>query len=391
MGQRIEAKDVAIGQTVKDVEDGARYLRTDGSWRGVTIRGELTGSVLLDRTMARKSLELVATVEPAPAGKRAAELADSVAEIVANVLDFPARDSDLGLCNVLVDNERGRIVSGVPYDVYSALPGENYSALKMLKRSPLHYRHALENKTTSDALSLGTAAHCAVLEPERFADEFVAWESTTKTGRMSPRTGEKWDAFVAAAEANGQTVITADEMEKARTIAAAVRGNPDAMKYLQTGHPEVSMEWTRGGHKCRGRVDWLTTLDGADVVVGLKTSRDCRPREFGRQSYDLAYHWQWAYYHDGFEAITCRRPFMVEIVVESAAPHAVAVYIIGEAVMTQGRDEYEAALEELAECRASGVWPGPVQGEQELVLPPWAYGEGYGVEIKDADDAGDAA
>lgn len=380
MGQRINAADVAIGQTVKDVDDGARYLRTDGSWRGVTSRGELTGSVLVDRTMSRKTLELVATVEPTPAEKRAAELVDEVAAIVAesaNVLDFPApKDSDLGLCNVLVENDRGRIVAGVPYEVYSKLPGENVSKLKELRRSPLHYRHACDNpREPSKAMVLGTAAHCATLEPERFGAEFAVYGGAV-------RRGKEWDAFSADAQVRGLTVITADERDTALAIAAAVRACPEAMKYLATGHPEVSMEWTRNGHKCRGRVDWLTTLDGADVVVGLKTSRDCRPREFGRQSADLAYHWQWAFYKDGFEAITGRTPYMVEIVVESAAPHAVAVYIIGEAVMTQGRDEYEAALEELAECRASGVWPGPVQGEQELVLPDWAYGEGYEVELK---------
>lgn len=368
MGQRINAADVAIGQTVKDIDDGARYLRVGASWCGVTTRGEITGPVFAGEAMACKTLELVATVEPE---KRAAELVDQVAAIVAesNVLDFPARDSDLGLCNVLVENERGRIVAGVPYEVYSALPGENVSKLKELRRSPLHYRHACDNpREPSKAMALGTAAHCATLEPGRFIDEFVVWTG----GR---RAGKAWESFLEDADREGMTVLTEDEHATALAIAAAVRSNPEAMKYLQTGHPEVSMEWTRNGHKCRGRVDWLTTLDGADVVVGLKTSRDCRPREFGRQSADLAYHWQWAFYRDGFEAVTGRMPFMVEIVVESAAPHAVAVYAIGEAVMSQGQDEYESALEELAECRASGVWPGPVTGEIELELPGWAYPE----------------
>jgi hypothetical protein len=72
--------------------------------------------------------------------------------------------------------------------------------------------------------------------------------------------------------------------------------------------------------------------------------------------------------------------------VESTPPHAVAVYIIGEGVMTQGRDEYTAALDELGECQRAGVWPGPVQGEQELVLPAWAYGDGYDVTVTPIDE-----
>ena len=123
----------------------------------------------------------------------------------------------------------------------------------------------------------------------------------------------------------------------------------------------------------KGRVDWLTVVDGCDVVVGLKTTRDLRPREFAAQAARLCYHWQWAFYYDGFERITGRKPAMVEIVVESAAPHAVAVYTIGEIVLDLGRDEYREALAQFAECERTGVWPGPVVGERALVLPAWAY------------------
>lgn len=279
------------------------------------------------------------------------------------------------------EDGKGRMVEGIPFDLYCQLPGINVSSLKEMNRSPLHYRHAkMHPRVPSRAMVLGTAAHCATLEPDRFAAEFVAWTG----GR---RAGKEWDAFVAHAELDGLTVITTDEMGAARAIAAAVRANPDAAKYLASGSPEVSMVWEARGFQCRGRVDWLTEIDGCDVLVGLKTTRDCRPREFSRQAAQLAYHWQWAYYHDGFKAITGRTPYMVEIVVESAAPHAVVVYSIGEAVMCQGRDEYTAALGELGECQRVGVWPGPVVGEQELVLPAWACGEGYEVTVTDAEEA----
>jgi exodeoxyribonuclease VIII len=277
------------------------------------------------------------------------------------------------------EDGRGRLVEGIPFDLYCALPGVNVSSLKEMHRSPLHYRHAkLNPRAPSKAMALGTAAHCATLEPDRFAAEFAAWTG----GR---RAGKEWDAFVAHAESDGLTVITSDEMAAALAIAAAVRACPDAAKYLASGSSEVSMVWDARGFLCRGRVDWLTEVDGCDVLVGLKTTRDCRPREFGRQSANLAYHWQWAFYRDGFEAVTGRAPFMVEIVVESTPPHAVAVYIIGEGVMCQGRDEYTAALDELGECQRVGVWPGPVTGEQELTLPAWAMGEEYEVTISDAE------
>jgi hypothetical protein len=50
---------------------------------------------------------------------------------------------------------------------------------------------------------------------------------------------------------------------------------------------------------------------------------------------------------------------MVEIVVESAPPHAVVTYIIPEDAILQGRDEYEKLLEVLQRCERTGEWRGP--------------------------------
>lgn len=282
----------------------------------------------------------------------------------------------------LESNPLGRIVANVPFGNYRAAAGVNVSSLKELNRSPLHFKHARENpRPTSAAMSLGTAAHCATLEPERFEDLFAVW-----TGGI--RRGKEWDTFKADAEVRGVSVLTEDERDDAIAIAAAVRGCPEAMVYLRHGHAEVSMAWhdAEAETACKGRVDWLTTLDGGDVVVGLKTTRDLRPRKFAAQAADLCYHWQWAFYCDGFERITGRMPLVVEIVVESAAPHAVAVYRIPEHVLERGRQEYRAALVQLAQCEASGVWPGPVVGEVEFDLPAWAYPADE-MTIEDAEDA----
>lgn len=283
----------------------------------------------------------------------------------------------------LESTKAGRIVAGVDFDLYRKAAGVNVSSLKEFNRSPQHYRYAKDNpKPASAAMSLGTAAHCATLEPARFAEAFVTW-----TGGI--RRGKEWDAFKADAEAAQRLVLTEDERDMALAIAAAVRGTPEAMAYLRHGHAEVSMAWhdAEAGTACKGRVDWLTTLDGCDVVVGLKTTRDLRPREFSAQAARLAYHWQWAFYCDGYRAITGRTPLMVEIVVENAAPHAVAVYRIPDQVLERGRQEYREALQTLARCEASGVWPGPVVGEVEFDLPGWAYP----MDEMTIEDAGEAA
>lgn len=220
-------------------------------------------------------------------------------------------------------------------------------------------------------MTLGTAAHCAVLEPGRFATDYIAWTRTTVSGRASPRNGKAWEEFSNAHW--DKEILTADEYAHAVAIAAAVRSDATALKYLHVGSPEVSMEWVIGNRACKGRVDWLT-IQEAPVLVGLKTARNASHFPFASAAAKLGYHLQWAFYYDGYVAITGEVPRVVEIVVESEAPHAVVVYDIPSDVIDQGRDEYMELLHVLADCEARDEWPGYAIGEQTLSLPSWVYG-----------------
>lgn len=254
---------------------------------------------------------------------------------------------------------------------YRAIDALSISRLKELQRSGLHYQHRLAHPLVTAPLTLGTAAHCATLEPERFERQYAVWtRRSDKTGNLCPRNGQWWDAF--QAENIGKMILTEDERDEALTIATAVRADPVAMRYLESGEPEVTMTWEPGR---KGRVDWLTKIDGQPVLVGLKTTRDCRHFSFGSQAAKLGYALQWAWYHDGYCAIKDNvAPGVVEIVVESAPPHAVAVYRILDEIIDFGRDEYEVLLDQLAECERAGKWAGPYTEEQVLTLPSWVYG-----------------
>ena len=222
------------------------------------------------------------------------------------------------------------------------------------------------------AMALGTAAHCATLEPERFGTDYLIWDRKTDSGRAAPRSGKAWETF--QAEAGARAILTAAEAADAQAIAAAVRADPVAAKYLAAGEPEVVMEWDLNGRACKGRVDWLTHQDDGPVIVGLKTARDCRHFVFGSAAAKLGYHLQWSWYQQGYQVITGHVARMVEIVVESAPPHAVVVYVIPEDVIAQGRDEYAELLRQLEVCERDDRWPGPAETEQILTLPSWVYG-----------------
>jgi len=264
------------------------------------------------------------------------------------------------------------IQSRVPREEYDAIqPATSITRLKELRRSAQHYQYALTHRRETPALTVGIATHVAVLEPERFAHDFAVWDSRTDSGRMSPRSGKKWDAFSELHAA--RSILTLDESTLANEIAKAVRFDETANKYLSVGDPEVSLQWDIDGRPCKGRVDWLTVVDGEQYLVGLKTTRDCRHFAFGSQAAKLDYAIQWAWYCDGYERITGKVPRMIEIVVESTPPFAVATYRIENDILLQGRDNYRELLKILAECEAKDEWPGPVEGEQILTLPSWYY------------------
>lgn len=276
-----------------------------------------------------------------------------------------------------------KITSRMPRAEYDAIDALNISRLKNLKRSPQHYQHAIANPPEKSCLTLGNATHVAVLEPERYGSEFVTWTRRTEGGNAAPRNGKHWDEFRLAN--TGKTILTYDENALAQAIAAAVRADANANAYLASGDPEVTLQWildaALGARPAKSRVDWLTAIDGEPYLVGLKTARNCSHFAFGRQAAQLEYAMQWAYYFDAFNAITGREAKMREIVVESDAPHAVAVYRITEDIIEQGRENYWELVKLLAECEERGEWPGPVAGEEDLTLPTWYYGK--------VDDLGD--
>ena len=258
------------------------------------------------------------------------------------------------------------LTPGIPFNEYLALPGLSISRLKILRESALKYQHALTApRTESAAMALGSAAHTAILEPRKF-------KPAVFTG--ATRRGKEWDAFLAAH--NGETIMKADEVDQVDGMRNSVRSYRPAMRYLVDGQAEVSMQWEDAvtGRKCRGRIDWLTTIDGQDWIVDLKTTKSAKPFAFGGQAAKLGYHLQLAYYFDGYVAITGRTPRMAIIAVESSAPFEPAVFSIPDDVILQGREEYQQLLSTLAECEATNNWPPAHELEVELSLPTWAYG-----------------
>lgn len=260
---------------------------------------------------------------------------------------------------------------GLSFERYTSLERANISTLKEMARSPLHYRYRLAHQKETQALAMGRSAHMSILEPERFEAEIVVWDEVTDGGKMSPRRGQKWDAFCAANA--GKTVVPPAEHRFACNVRDAVRAKPVARKYLGDGPRELTMLWqdAETGFACKGRLDLLTHIDGVDVIVGIKSARDLDPRAFSNQAARLLYHLQWSYYFDGYSTITGKEARAVELVVESSAPHDVVAYVIPSEVIEVGREEYRGLLAKLGECQRTDRWPGRANNEVLFELPKY--------------------
>ncbi len=260
---------------------------------------------------------------------------------------------------------------------YDALTGrDNWSLVKIMGRSPTHYRHALlEPRADTASLRNGRANHVSILEPELFAGSVAIWDG----GR---RAGKTWDAFC---EANaGKDILTAEEYRLLIGMQRAVRQHPDASKYLRGGKAEVSVLWTHTPDAllglppmpCKSRLDYLTK----DWIVDLKTCRDASPGAFGRSAFNFEYYAQAAFYSDAVEAVTGRRLPYVIIAAELAPPCVVQVYRVPEYVLAAGRDRYRSLMFRLGECRAADAWGGYSEEEMDLELPRWS-----GVDVPEAE------
>ncbi len=246
---------------------------------------------------------------------------------------------------------------------YDRIDAVNQSTLKLIAKSPLHYRHALERpRVATDTMRLGSLTHTLLFEPHHFARDYVVWDKR--------RQGKAWEAFEAAA--GSRTIVRPCDLEDAHGMIEAIRRSKLAQRYLRSGLREPVLVWRDKvtGILCKARLDFVSDAV-ADVMVELKTAVDVAPwsfeRAFAKRDYDV----QTAFYADGYETITGRPLFGKCVAVENAPPYDVVVYDLNEVIDT-GRELYREMLDKLAECRRSGVWLGqhPLH-ELTLRLPKW--------------------
>ncbi len=253
------------------------------------------------------------------------------------------------------------------FATYSLIDAVNWSSLKHMERSPLHYQHALTaDREDSTAMAMGRATHTAVLEPHRLETDYAVFGGLR-------RAGKEWEAFEAANA--GKTILKREEYQRCIAMRDAVRAHPVAASYLASGQAEKTITWKHPGVglECKGRLDWVSESRAA--VVDLKTTGDVDAVKFASLAARMGYFKQLAFYRDGLAYATGNVLAAVIIAVEAKAPHDVAVLPIDEDSLYAAAEQYAELLAKVAACRQSGVWPGRYPEEQPLRMPAWNWND----------------
>lgn len=235
---------------------------------------------------------------------------------------------------------------------------------KTLLRSPAHFQHYLHGprKEATAAQRLGSALHCAVLEPGRYLTDYRVFDGD--------RRGSTWTAFQAAHA--GCEILT-------RTESQLVGGMRDALMECQAfplaalvrnGDSEKSIFFVdeETGVPCKIRCDSVSP----HLILDLKTTDDARGESFSRQLMKLQYDLQAAMYQEGCRQFYGNRLPFYFVVVEIQPPHGVMVHRAGETVLECGFRKWRKALSVYTECRETEIWPGYAEAAHVLELPHWS-------------------
>ena len=220
------------------------------------------------------------------------------------------------------------------------------------------------------AMDTGTYYHTAILEPEMLTKECAVWDGIRK--------GKAYEEFLV--NNKGKTNITAKDFEKAKALISATKKDPQTLKLISAGEPELSAFTVLEGVNIRVRADWIDLQRG--FILDLKSmSGNVRDqmnikKKIDSMDYDLSA----ALYIDAFNAAFKKQKrdgIIKDFYWSFASKDQVScqVYKATEEMIRVGRAKYRKALREIAEAEAKGwvfeskiIDVGPTPWQKDLWL-----------------------
>lgn len=259
-------------------------------------------------------------------------------------------------------------ISGMPDSYYHTTEGFiSKSSLSLMQSSPFRFFSGVKVKQTK-AMEIGTAIHCAILEPGKFSEQYV----------LLPDINDKrLKAYKDAANDNeGKTVLIGQDAKNINGMLNAVLGNEAARGLLTLdGCSEVSGFHIddETGVKIRHRFDRLINCG---VGVDVKKTQSVNEVEISKTIEKYGYDMQDALYSDAYESITGEKlKQFYFIFVEESYPHEVAVVYLDDISKQVGRDKYRGLLYDYCYYKDNQQELKNNSGVKMVSLPEWALRE----------------
>lgn len=238
----------------------------------------------------------------------------------------------------------------------------------VIKQSPVHAEERMKSFVPTANMKLGTAFHAQILEGDQF-DELVAISPS-----VDRRTKAGKEAHAKFLETVGdKTVITYDQAEMIVKMHESCLAHPEVVRLMEQCYAtEFQSFFEFSGMECKAMIDMC---DDEGTIVDIKTTQDASPDAFMRQSANLLYHMQLAWYANAM-GLQWNEVNAYIIAVENTAPHGVAVYKFSKSALLNGWELCKHAMKLWKEHKmnlALGDGSYPYSDKVlELELPVWA-------------------
>lgn len=263
-------------------------------------------------------------------------------------------------------------LASMPADEYHAATKRNEFTtshrLNLFRKCPALYKKTIDGlivEGDTAAFQFGRATHTLILEgPDKFDAEFSVCDGAVneKTGKPY---GKDTKAYATWLAEQTKPIVSTEEHALLLKMREAVHAHPIAADLLRAGIAEGTIRTAWDGEPVQARLDWFDP--DRNILVDLKTCSDVD--RFGYDIRDFGYVPQMAFYAQciklagGAEvppetyliAVEKKEPFRVSVtkIVPLTIEAAIHSHMGGET----WRDDCDAMIAELQECRKSGVWP----------------------------------
>lgn len=239
-----------------------------------------------------------------------------------------------------------------------------------------------EDEEPTPAISLGSAVHRAILEPARFADEYVIAPDfgplragadtgiSTEQGRENKGRRNEWYAAH-----RGATILESKSGAATLGMVSAVVRHSLCRALLEGATSELTLRWDDPvtGLPCKARSDLYRR--NIATTVDVKSCLDARPAAFKRTVERFAYYLQDAHYRDGFEVLGEPLKHFAFLAVEKRPPHGIRIHMLGAPSVDAGRRQVRIARARIAEGCASHLFESYPETINVMNLSPWTLKE----------------